>query len=58
MVQMDLSFDENRKSYDPFFVRRRIWNSSSNCFTSIFLSMICECLKIDVTINFACKNVG
>jgi hypothetical protein len=43
MVQTDSSFDENRKRYDPFFIRRQIWNflnSNSSCCNFDFLRII------------------
>jgi hypothetical protein len=60
MVQTDSSFDENRKRYDPFFVCQWIWNflNSKQLFDFQFLIMNGDCLKIKVTFDFTCKEVG
>jgi hypothetical protein len=52
MVQTDSSFDKNRKRYDPFF------GIPMALLDFEFLSMNCDCLKIEVTIDFTCKKVG
>jgi len=57
MVLTDSSFDENRKRCDPS-MNLEFFEFQQQLFDFEFLSMNDDCLKIKVTFDFTCKEVG